>query len=1178
MKKQRLLSLLLAASLTASSLPMMATSIAAEDEIKVGENLISGLTASIAVGDTTGAKNTDSAVSGSQYLHVGNRDGSRATGLMYNTGVLDANTTYYISFYARASVPSGKILDVAKNDFWLRLEAGYENDYHTGSNKKFWVPTDKCSGSYSTKTTDVPQSIALTTEWKYFEMKFTSSTLNKGNNKIAIYAGADTRYRCGFDIDDFKFYTRDEDGKEKLISAMYEWKNDAKNKVSGGSSFYDFEGKSALGSGIGRFSANSSAKLTIETADEYYQFTPGENETEVVYSYVPTAGNELTLESGRDYKLTGEMRYGTFWADVLSDTDGKNGGDTPDYPWGNGKSYNGTDDDMIYTSAIDATVKVTIDETPDDTTDDDTVCTTALTANVDWTDFTVSVPALDNGGILKSIEITTTKKKIGNKDDSTAVNPDAPVAIKNLSFALASFVEEENVDTVPEENLIGNLEMTATGEIVNESGYLSVAERPKANGLFVLTLPEKAVANRTYYVSYDARVAESSTSGTTVIRPVYNGVISEASAGGWPEASTSGMSGNFLVPIYGTTATISWNNATEGVIYYPLRSFPNTNLTKEWDRVVYQFTPVANANSIVLTMSRGPSTDFKQPVDFDNVKVWYMNGNEEVVVYENAFYESAVPEFTSAVALEVKNSTTSVAAVADTDTVVTYNAADLDSYAGTYDFSTSVMTTDGTSGNAWVEVVLSSGVTKTSDPVAINGSAYTDLAYSIYLADGVSIASVKIVTDFTCGIKFTAPSLTFVPDAEGKGMPNIGIIMMMLLKKQGGASARPVKTEFIENGDFEQAVTIVDGIAAKSQTAANAGWYAKMADDQETVVSYETEGDNHFVRVSNLNTNQRGVWYNTGVTLEPGTYTLTADMRVSEGSDHPNYTAKEWRDAAKNTMQVRINLQNPASINSTYYQAFNPVDKDTFMNDSGNAVGTLITVNREWTKYTDTVVVEQPTLVILKIGGGTGADKDSHGFDIDNLSIVGYVTPVVEGGEDKTEPEFVSLIPNGNFATAPEVVKEGYDATKPAWYANAKMDYKYDNKGKAIETEPQFYHDHNVTWNEEGYVTLTGKAFNLAKMYYNPGVTLEAGSYVLSYDAKCANKGETTSIRLYTAPVATDKAYQAATAVTLTDAWATFTYEFTVTEAGGMRISIYGGPGASYLHDICLDNLVLTKK
>lgn len=376
-----------------------------------------------------------------------------------------------------------------------------------------------------------------------------------------------------------------------------------------------------------------------------------------------------------------------------------------------------------------------------------------------------------------------------------------------------------------------------------------------------------------------------------------------------------------------------------------------------------QFTPTEadNKKALSITINKGPST-FVEPIDIANFKVWTDNGD----VYSNDF-SNGIDESISWVSGIVPNAVepiTIVAAVSGLNTEVRYDTSAVKTQGGIYTFKADVKTASG-KANAVVEIALSDGKVITSDSFALNADKYTSVSASAEIENGVSVVSISIKADASVALNIVGSGLTYRESADGESIPNIGIIMVLLLKKRG-----------------------------------------------------EVKED-----------------------VKPAT--------------------------------------------------------------SGN------------------------------------------------------------------------LIAGGDFTVAPEIVKEGLDITKTAWFANAGEDYHYDDKGAAIKDEPMYYHDHNVTWSEKGYVIISGREFNLRKVYYNAGLTLEPGDYKLSVDCKTANKGENSNIR-----VAADKLFNATVndAFNITDSWVTKTVEFTVTEAAPLTLGFYGGPSTDFVQDFCVDNIVLIKK
>ena len=165
---------------------------------------------------------------------------------------------------------------------------------------------------------------------------------------------------------------------------------------------------------------------------------------------------------------------------------------------------------------------------------------------------------------------------------------------------------------------------------------------------------------------------------------------------------------------------------------------------------------------------------------------------------------------------------------------------------------------------------------------------------------------------------------------------------------------------------------------------------------------------------------------------------------------------------------------------------------------------------------------------------------------------------------------------NGDFDTAPTIVEGStYDASKGnAWFQNDGEQYDTDANGKEMKEQGMIPFNHKITWND-GYITFSGRENNLRQFWFNAGVTAEAGaSYKLTLDVKTAKVGEASSIRvgvdgLYN-PTATD-------AVSINNDWKTITVEFTASAEKPVKLFFYGGPGASYTHDFCVDNVVLVK-
>ena len=177
-----------------------------------------------------------------------------------------------------------------------------------------------------------------------------------------------------------------------------------------------------------------------------------------------------------------------------------------------------------------------------------------------------------------------------------------------------------------------------------------------------------------------------------------------------------------------------------------------------------------------------------------------------------------------------------------------------------------------------------------------------------------------------------------------------------------------------------------------------------------------------------------------------------------------------------------------------------------------------------------------------------------------------YQTPEVEG----------NLLTNGNFNSEVTVVAgDKYDASVAnAWFQNDGPGYEMDSKGAAIKDKP-IQINQKVEWNKQGYITVSGRTNNLRYVYYNSGIMLEPGDYTFTIDLKAANENETSMLRFAIidlwSPTINDQ-------VKITEEWTTATVNFTVTEKAPFNLRFFGGAGASYKHDYCVDNMVLIKK
>ncbi len=169
-------------------------------------------------------------------------------------------------------------------------------------------------------------------------------------------------------------------------------------------------------------------------------------------------------------------------------------------------------------------------------------------------------------------------------------------------------------------------------------GYLHIdARTPETSNRF-LTFNADATtkAGVKYYVSFDVRTTDNT---KTNIRPIvsFNTKESMKVADGGIKVdgmvSELGMNNKYVVPNENTNIDITWH----GTGGENNQSFPCTNATGKWGHFEGFFTPVEDGKAIQLIFERGPASTYVQPLDIDDVKIWYMDGETEVVVYERTF-------------------------------------------------------------------------------------------------------------------------------------------------------------------------------------------------------------------------------------------------------------------------------------------------------------------------------------------------------------------------------------------------------------------------------------------------------------------------------------------------------------------------------------------------------------
>lgn len=1087
MKKTRFLSLLLAAALTASSLPMVVTA----DATAESGNLLDGATYTAATGTTIGAaklNNPDASTEwGNHFLSVADRPfGSAGKCFLLNFNLTEAQASeqLYITANLRNAQPAATKTDATGR---FRLNGTATGDVRVN-------PGNRLGNWYETGELALPKAANKvgTNEVTYIRWQNANQTHDVDFDNIRIYYKdtngnpvdivptiTDNFFSKGFSKGEYTLFEDIEE--EYTIADSDDYTNTQftiKLKEAIEPGFYIFGGELRLG------------EFTCEGASGAY--TDGVNNAEIIIK----AGDEVVLD--------GEL-IDTVWTE---------------YGW-----------EMLVTKATDTLTFIVDGESS----------TVADAQKINYRNLSLK---FDRG-----FEYAVEAEK-----ENLLAGVDA-----SLAEGIAAFEDVEGTGSlyIPERNLNG-----ATGQ---DTAYIS------------FMIPRALVGGTKYFVSFDICYHNGTTTSEPCVRPLIGCFINERNPG---VVDAGGISDNYVPPVEGKNElTNRPDRNSKGQMfpqYYPKRD--------EMQHFEGFFTPAADQKSLTITFQRGQNaTSHNNPLTVDNLKVWSENG----VVYSTDFNVPAdevgvsyfeydgmtinskvIPELR-----DVKIEHTSVTPFDTAEADVVYDTSKLSVKKGIYTFTTNVAATAaGAKAKLIVNVAGQAPIETELVEIPVTDTEYAELTVSFEAEHGAKITSIVIDTDLAgATLKLSDTELTYSAGDDDAGIPNIGIIMV-LLKKKSGSDAQPMpklNKNLIKEGKFKEAPTVIK----EGYDTSTAAWYAnakmdyfyddKGIIDKEAPMVYHdqtiTWDDDGYVVVSGRRANIGRVWYNPGLILQPGIYELSVDLKA-------------------------------VNINETVVR-FTAGDMD----DKALSPAKLAPLNTNWKTFTNKFTVTAPTQLRIAFFGGTGSGH-KHDFAIDNLFLymVDYydptktdegtttdtpveVKPVVDDASSVKPAVAGNLIPNGDLKVAPEVIKEGYDSTKAAWYANASMSHAYDKEGNLLKDDPKVYHDHNITWNNIGYVSVTGRIANIGRVWCNPGVTLEPGTYVLSVDLRTANEGEKSVVR-FTVGNQDDKAFAPATSAGITNAWQTFTYQFTVDAAQSVRIAFFGGTGAGHKNDFCIDNLVLLKK
>ncbi len=1108
MKKTRFLSLLLAAALTASSLPMVVTA----DEADQPANLLDGATYTAATGSTVTpatVNNPDGSTEwGNSFLSIADRVYGTGYGFDINFKVTEdaAGKELFYRFNLRQAQP---ISDISGSGSYrystIRTQVAVDgtNINTPGGSNVFG--THGASGWYAG-------------QWAIIGEQSIGSFAKDSSCAVKIIKGSGNQYYHDIDIDNVQIYYKDTDGTPVHLVNVTE-------------NFFSAKDKSDTCNAV----VPSSLARSFEDIEEVYTIAYSDKTTNTTF----TIKTEEPIAPGF-YTLGGEFRLGDFTAVAADGT------------------YTGHNDAIL-------TIKVGDDVITDD-----------MKVDTTWDEY-----SFDEFVVTAETDTITV---IVDADNSNVAD-DQRINFRNLTLEyLRGF---DYTVKAEEENLLDGVdaalaEGVAAIENVNGTGSLYIPER-NLNGAtgqdtdyVSFMIPRTLVGGTKYFVSFDICYHTGTITSGFVVRPKVNCFIDERNPG---VAYVGGVSDSFILPVEGKnelTNTPEYNAKDQMFPQYR----PKLDELQHFEGY---FTPTADQKSLIITFQRGQNaTNHNNPLTVDNLKVWSADG----VVYSTDFNVPATEDGTSyftydgmtissKVTPELRDVKIEHTAVTPFDTAeadVVYDTSKLSVKKGIYTFTTNVAATAaGAKAKLIVNVEGQEPIETELVEIPVTDTEYAELSISFETEHGAKITSIVIDTDLAgATLKLSGTKLTYSANEDGSSIPNIGIIMV-LLKKKSGSDAQPkpkLNRNLIKEGKFKEAPEVVK----EGYDSAKVAWYANAAMGyqyvdgaalkDEPMIYHDhniTWDDDGYVVVSGRQANIGRVWYNPGLVLEPGVYEINVDLKA-------------------------------VNVNETVVR-FTAGDLD----DKAIAPATLAPINAKWKTFVNKFTVTEPTPLRIAFFGGTGAGH-KHDFAVDNLflymvdyydpnavtenptvEVPSIVKPVEDNPADVKPAVAGNLIANGDLAAAPEVIKEGYDSTKAAWYANAAMSYAYDKDGVALKDEPKVYHDQNITWNKLGYVTVTGRLANIGRVWYNHATILEPGTYVLSVDLRTANVGESSVVRI-TAGNQDDKAFGAPTSAGINNTWTTFTHEFTIEDAQSVRIAFFGGTGAGHKHDFCIDNVVLIKK
>lgn len=599
MRKTRILSLLLAAIMTATSLPIVATSVSA-----ASENLLDGATVSSNIANritSTGSnawrnsfcglrdRDVDSNVGG--YLHVGARSAS-SDGLGYNFKANLVNgETYFLSFDLRTAVtmdgssqtwPGGRmILRIGSNMGKWSVAKTFNN----------WLnaSTDSYSAFYSLDY----QGNGNVAEWRNYELMLSNATVPTNEVAYITFYGTDN-HAAPFEIDNIRLYTRagdTADGEIEKVNGGYleEYtftdSNTSPSIITSGAT--NTPGAFFVTDGDTRpTSVSKDAKIEVSYAKTFSEIAfnnqdLGDVEANPAATYTPKSTTTLTPGI---YELTGEFREG----------------------WHKGNTYY---------KGMKLTPTVSLAGGSD-------IVLAQAQLSTEWTPVSYRF-VIDSTTTLDSVTFASDVKetlqfrdvslvKVGEVRANDAIESDLLTsATKNYTTVDAEFdLNDIGTDGKAQKNgfiTVDRHYWRWSDTETNGGTYSNGALVPTSSNMFYVKLQGKAEADYVYYVSFDARHSVP-TNDKQSIRVAFVGKP-------MPNPNDS--------------------NGANGIYL--------KDTSTDWNTFTYSINGSAVANTALTLEVRKNWGIHDIPVDFDNVVIWkepVSGGNGKYDVGEECFYEN----------------------------------------------------------------------------------------------------------------------------------------------------------------------------------------------------------------------------------------------------------------------------------------------------------------------------------------------------------------------------------------------------------------------------------------------------------------------------------------------------------------------------------------------------------